>query len=130
VDNRLFKVHGQRLHGLRRQDLPEVARAIVAVVRKQAQASRERYQGVGYVRLSGSGIDEIVLASDWDLVTPFIEDGTFSPLTYPTGSCFGYLDPDTHFDGATLDRKDWYFYQRVLGVLEQIFTDSYPVPNT
>jgi hypothetical protein len=107
-----------------------VARAIVAVVRKQAKATRGKQRNVEYVHLAGSNTDEVILASEWALILPYIEDGTFSPIRYPVAPGFGYLDPLVHFDGSTLDRKDWFFYQRVLGVLQQLFPESYPTSNT
>jgi len=101
----------------------------VAVARKQAKATRGKYQNVGYVRLVGSNVDEVLLSSEWDRILPYVEDGSFSPIMFPVSAGFRYLDPKVQFDGSTLDSRDWYFYQRILGVLQQLFTESYPTSN-
>jgi hypothetical protein len=106
-----------------------VAKAIVAVVRKQAQARTGRHQHVGYVWLKGVDTDVVVLQEDWELIFPFIQDGTFSPMLTPTQSRVGFLRPEIHYKAPTIDIRDKGFYRRVLNTLQGLFTEEFPTSN-
>ena len=106
-----------------------MAKAIVAVVRKQAQARTRRYKHVGYVWLKGVDTDVVVLQEDWELIFPFIQDGTFSPMLTPTQPRVGFLRPETHYKGPTVDIRDRGFYRRVLNTLWGLFTEEFPTSD-
>ena len=106
-----------------------MAKAVVAVVRQQAVARARRYKHVGYVWLKGVDTDVVVLKEDWELIFPFIQDGTFNPLLTPTQSHVGFLHPVTHYDGPTVDIRDEGFYRRVLNTLQGLFTEEFPTSN-
>lgn len=130
VDIRVgYNVSGVRPHRLQKSDLPVVARAIIAIVREQGKAYAGVYRNVPYVRLLGEGFDLSILGSDWEMILPYIQDGTFNPSLVPASATVGYLDPSTHYDSATLDVRDKLFYERVLHILQGIFPDDYPVSN-
>lgn len=130
VDSRIYNTtSGERPHHLLRTDLPVVARAIVAVVRKQGHARAGVLRQVPYVRLLGRDFDLSILGSDWEKILPYIQDGTFDPIIVPASPQTGYLSPDTQYDSATLDDRDSLFYERVLRILQGLFPGDYPTSN-
>lgn len=130
VDIRLQNLFsGGRPHHLVKSDLPAVAKAIVAVVRDLGRAQVGVYRNVSYVRLTGRDFDLTVLGSDWEKIFPYIQDGSFNPALVPASPKTGYMDPNEHYDEATLDVRDKLFYERVLYILQDLFPDDYPTSN-
>ena len=125
VDARLQLVDGRRLSSLRQQDLPQVAKAIVGYVRKLVRAENVYSRQVDYYRFTGTGLDCIILASDFVKIIPFLKNGVFDPLQYPVPH--GSLQP--YQDLANIDQWDPVFYARVYGQLLALFPQSYPTSN-
>lgn len=126
MDNRISKIDGRKPRSLRRSDCPIVALAIVSYYRQQCSVLSGTHRHLPYVRFVGRGLDVSVLGEDWEKILPFVKDGTFNPSQTPTSPFVGYLHPDRHYAQATLDSRDIRFYERVLGVLEQLFPGDYP----
>ncbi len=129
MDARLFKTRGHRPAHLLRSDLPEVARAIVACERGQARVYRDFRANIAIIILKGVGIDVLVRGDDWALILPYLNDTTsqFSFLPTPwstsnTGRTTVALDEDQ-------TQQDPELYQRVLTVLNTLFTRDYPTSN-
>lgn len=80
------------------------------------------------MRIQGLGIHVVVFRDDWARIMPYIQDGTFSPTLFPVESGFKASDPKTRFSASTIDVEDP-LYNRVLGVLQQLFTTVFPVPT-
>lgn len=106
-----------------------MARAILSVVRQQGKATSGVYRGLSYVHITGQGLDISVLGEDWEKILPFIQDGSFDPALVPVSARVGYLHPERHYDAPTLDTQDVLFYERVLSILQDIFTDDYPTSD-
>lgn len=113
MDARLERIDEQRLRNLRRTDLPALAAAIVAFNGNRAQASSDITRNIRYVRFLGEGVDVIVLWQDWEKVLPYVESGYFSPFVYPTTT-------------GTSTVPDKALYDRVLAVLQSLFTRDFP----
>jgi hypothetical protein len=129
VDTRLFEILRRRPRRLRQRDLSEVAKAIVAVVRKQARAQTGTYKNLSYIWLTGLDTDVMVLKEDWELIFPFIEDGSLNPVLAPAQPQTGFLHPTTHYDGSVVDINDTQFYHRVLNILKGLFTEEFPTSD-
>jgi hypothetical protein len=127
VDNRLFYVDGRRLVRLRKEDLPELTRVLIAVIRKRARAGVARVKNVDYVELVGQGANALVLRSDWELILPFVQDESFNTLFAPVEPPVRYLEPVVAYNEPILDRADRFLYGRILGILTGLFPDSTPV---
>jgi hypothetical protein len=128
VDTRLYSILQRRPKRLRQQDLPPVAKAIVAVIRKKSRASVGVHQNLSYVWLRGDDPGVVVLKEDWEKILPYIEDGTFDPTQTPVPRVVP-LDPNVMYDEATIDLQDSYLYSRVLVVLRQLFPEKYPTSD-
>lgn len=128
VDARLFRIGGRRPEKLTNLDLPFLAKAIVMVLRGLAVASRNTVRDVSYVRIMGESIDFLVRAEEWQLIVPFIQDGTFDPTKYPPPASFP-LDPKREYDPGAIDLIDSALYHRVLNVLAPLFPRSFPTSD-
>jgi hypothetical protein len=107
-------------------DLPELAWAITAVVRKGAVVQTQTPKNVRYVRvLCGVGPDVAIRVEDWAKIQPLILDGTFDPLALPVEAGFRDFDPATRFDPSTLKQNDP-LYDRVLFYLSELFPETVP----
>jgi hypothetical protein len=125
VDNRLFKIETRP--GLqRRQDLPLLARALVAVFRKQGQAKTGFVKNVGYVRLETPEFHVQVLASDWAKILPYIQSDVFNQVVVKSQIDSVWIDPLASLAPPIIDRTDRQYYLRVLEVLQGLFPTAYP----
>jgi hypothetical protein len=128
VDNRLFKIETRPGPQLR-QDLPILARALVAVFRKKGQAKIGRTKNLGWVRLETPEFHVQVLASDWAKILPYIEDETFNQAIVKSQIDSVWIDPLTSHAPPLIDRTDRQYYLRVLGILQQLFPTAYPTSD-
>lgn len=115
VDSRLFQIWGLRPTDVQPQDLPEVARAIVGLYRKQAKVTLGTSKEITYVLITAPGVKVQILASDWAKIEPFIKDGSLDPLVVPTPQ-----NTRVAQDLTLLSPTDPY-YLRVLGILQSLF---------
>jgi hypothetical protein len=119
---RLWSIFGQRAETLKRPDLPKLARAIVAYMRRLDVSLHAGFvQNVSYVLFQGDGgsFQVLVRGDDWTKIVPYIQNDTLTPaFDMP-------LRPGT----ATLANIDVYdpvYYNKVLGVLGTLFPTDYP----
>ena len=128
MDSRLTFYQGQRPAPLRTTDLPSVALAIVAALRKLIKVDRGTCGTMSLVHLHGRGLDLVMRGEDWAKILPYLRDGTFNPqIILPER--IPVLQPEHLIEVAMLDQVDRDLYQRVLGVLLELFPESYPVSN-
>lgn len=108
MDSQLHRILGGRRPPLKLTsvDLLEVARGIAALVRNRARTITGTQRGRSFVRIWGYGIDVLVFAEDWNLIAPYLTDGTFSPLLVPVESGFKTFDPVTRFSSTHNDVTD------------------------
>jgi len=126
VDNRLFYVDGRRIVRLRKEDLPELARALIAVIRKRARAGVARVKNVDYIEMVGPDTHVFVLRSDWERIYPFVQDESLNTLVAPAEPPGRYSDPQVAYSEPILDRADRKLYDRILGILLGLFTEEFP----
>jgi len=132
VDTRLYDVAEwprRRPGVLRREDLPRLTLALVAVVRKRGKARPYRTRSVSYVRIVTSEVSLAVLKTDWEKIEPLILDGVFDPQMVPVGQRAVYLYPYVAHDEPVLDWADRALYYYLLGQLQLVFTETYPTSN-
>jgi len=125
VDNRLFNIE-TRPGQLRRQDLPLVARALVAAFRRRALVKVGRIRDLGYVRIEAPGYHVQILESDWSKILPYIQDGTFNQFLFKSQVDSVWLDPNTQHASSIIDFTDKQYYLKVLGILQGLFPVAYP----
>lgn len=126
MDQRLFKIAGRRPERLTRSDTPEVAQAITAYYRRQAQVTRGVSNGVAYVRLVHPGVlDVVVRWDDWVKILPYITDGSFDPTIIPEPTLF-VSHPSVLADGSKIGNTRDGLYHRILYLLNQLFTVEFP----
>lgn len=128
VDNRLFKIETRPGFQLR-QDLPLLARALVAVFRKKGQAKIGITKNVGFVRLETPEFHVQILASDWAKIMPYLQDDTFNQAIVKSQIDSVWIDPLTAHDTPLIDRTDRQYYLRVLGILQGLFPTAYPTSS-
>ncbi len=126
VDSRLFRIGGRRIVRLRKEDLPELARAIVAVTRIRARAGVVTVANVKYVEIVGKNVDVLVPAEDWKRILPYVQDESFNPVIFPSRQASQPLDPQIAFDELLLDHADRPLFERTLGILTGLFTETFP----
>jgi hypothetical protein len=125
VDQRLFKIAGRRPERLTRADTPEVARALTAYYRHQAQVTKGVLNEVAYVRLYNSGIIDVVIRwDDWVKILPYVTDESFDTTIIPEPTLF-VAHTAVLASASTIDQTDE-LYQRILDVLNQLFTVEFP----
>jgi hypothetical protein len=128
LDNRLFKIETRPGPQLQ-QDLPLLARALVAVFRKKGHAKVGRTKNIDWVRLETSEYHVQVLASDWAKILPFIKDETFNQAIVKSQIDSVWIDPLTSHAPPLIDRTDRQYYLRVLGILQGLFPTGYPTSS-
>lgn len=125
MDQRLFKIAGRRPERLTRADTPEVARALTAYSRHQAQVTKGVLNEVAYVRLYNSGIIDVIIRwDDWVKILPYVTDGYFDTTIFPEPTLF-VAQSAVLASASTIDQNDE-LYQRILYVLNQLFTIEFP----
>jgi len=129
VETRLSKIGGQRLARLHTKDLPELARGIIAVIRKRGHIRAHVSRNVPFVRIRSSELDILVMKQDWVQILPFIQDGTINPRAYPRAAHVGYLEFRVAYGEAVQDHADKHLYEVILGLLQQLFTDAFPTSD-
>lgn len=130
MDNRLFKIYGSRPQRLTRNEVPALARGIVAVLRGRASVDRYVIHDIPCTRLfnPGGGINILVRSDDWVKVVPYLKDGTLDTTQFPVNTP-GVLYPNTFFDPSASVIWDTELYERVVTILLKLFTIEFPVSN-
>lgn len=125
MDQRLSEVSGKRLERLTRADTPEVARALAAYYHRQAQVETGVLNEVTYVRLFNPGVLNVVIrGDDWVKILPYVTNGFFDPTLYPEPTLF-VAQSSVLSDATTIDQTSE-LYQRILNVLNELFTIEFP----
>lgn len=119
MDNRLFQLTSSRPYELRRVDLPELTKALVALFRGRAQAKFGSSQNLKYTHISGLNVDIQILASDWIKLEPFFRDDTFSSLMSRRPANAVPLHPSI---AATVPENELIYHTSVYNLLYPIFT--------
>ena len=126
MDDRLLRIGGLRPGKLLLSNLPGLAKAIVLFTAGEASVVRDFQGGLEYIRFTGEVGHVVVLASDWDLVLPYLRDGYFESAIYPP---LRIVVRDATFDDPTLETSPYRpMYDRILTTLQGIFPDDYPNP--
>jgi len=123
MDQRLFRIAGHRPQRLLKRDVPTLARAMVAVIRKQANVDKFVINDVYAIRFYGPGVDILVRSEDWRLVLPYLTDGTFDPLIVPV-SQRTVLHRNDYYDISVVDRNDPELYERIIRILDPLFPEE------
>lgn len=124
MDQRLFRIGGHRPHRLINRDVPALARAIVAYIRKQARVDKHQIQNVTCLHFIGGSVDFLVRSDDWAKVVPLLKDGSFDPLVVAVHTP-NVRTRTEQFDPAVSDINDP-LYQRIVDVLNPLFPISFP----
>jgi hypothetical protein len=116
VDERLsYQSDRKKIARLRQEDLPLVAQAIVGFTRGEGSVHRGFFRGTEVVEFHSKGsADVTILATDWDHILPYIQQGYFNPILVAFGTGLGYTSS---------------FYDYVLGILRREFPDTYPTSS-
>jgi hypothetical protein len=124
VDARLWSIFGQRAETLKQPDLPNLARAIVAYMRRLDISLHAGFvRNTSYVLFQGekNSFQVLVRGDDWAKIVPFLQDDTLSPPSEPLKTWrYGVATL------ANIDIYDAYYYQKVLGVLNGLFPEGFP----
>lgn len=126
MDNRLFSIGTTRPGRVRKQDIPDLASALVGYFKGKAILDAGSSRNVSYVRLHGANCDVLVTGEDWVKVLPYLQNGTLGPYLFPSPSV-GVMDPTKSVTGQ--DYGDPYLYQRTFFTLSQIFVDAEAYPR-
>lgn len=124
MDARLWSIFGKRAESLKRPDLPDLARAICAYMRRlDVRLHAGQTRETSYVLFQGenNSFNVLVRGDDWAKIVPYLQDDTFSPPPEP-------LRPWANGAAslANIDTYDPYYYGKVLGVLQQLFPQDFP----
>jgi hypothetical protein len=125
MDNGLERVQGRRLPTeILDVDLPDLARALTSLLRKQATTQPVRVGDARYVQITGRGLNSVVPEADWEKILPLIKNGTFDTQFFPVESAVRSLDSVVRLTSSTIDRDP--LYRRVYGTLALLFTTKVP----
>ena len=92
MDQRLFQIQGLRPHRLTKHDLPALAKAMVAYMRKEASLEKFFVQNVACIHFWGVGINVLVRSDDWVKIVPYLKDGTFDSIVVPVAKASDMYD--------------------------------------
>jgi hypothetical protein len=123
MDQRLFRIHGLRPHRLTKHDLPSLAKAMVAYMRKEATLEKYFVQNVACIHFSGVGINVLVRSDDWVKVLPYLKDGTFDAIVTPVPKVRMRV-PLSEANMADVYGSDMYY--RILHTLDPLFPVDFP----
>lgn len=126
MDNRLSSIGTARPGRVRKQDIPDLASALVGYWKGKGVLDAGSSKNVAYVRLHGANFDVLVTREDWVKVLPYLRDGTLGPWLFPSPSV-GVMDPTKSVTGQ--DFGDPYLYLRTFTTLSQIFADAEAYPR-
>jgi hypothetical protein len=132
VDERIYTVGqyvSQRLERIRRDDLPILTRTLIAVIRQRGKARSFTLKGKSLVELTSEEASIVIMREDWLLIEPFLIDGSFEPLVNPSNPRVGYGNQLVAYGESVIDRADVFLYERIIGLLGQIFTEAYPTSD-
>lgn len=115
-------LEGRQVMNLTADDIPIVARAIDACIRKQASISTVQVNNVSMVHIVGVGFDLRIRAEDWLLIAPYLADETFNPDLV----AFPVTHGDPPLNVATIDLQDATLYHRLVVILSSLFTKKFP----
>ncbi len=127
MDERLTLLNDRRLESLTKRDTPELARALVAFMRRRCHVGRALIREVTYIRLYADDgrINQNIRLDDWQRLVPYLRDEVWNPLIVATPRA-GLLHPDRAADVALLPETDRPLYLRILQDLEILFPRDYP----
>lgn len=130
MDQRLFRVFSHRPHRLTRNEVPDLAKAIVAFIRGRARVERLVVQDVACIRIFNlaAGLDVNVRGDDWVKVIPYLKDGSWDTSLFPVPEPV-VLHVNTYYDPSVVDVNDRPLFERVLNVLDKLFTIEFPTSN-
>jgi hypothetical protein len=121
VDVRQDILDGRQVTFLTKDDVPILARAIVACIRKLGRIDRVRFHTVEVIKLTGVGFNLYVRSEDWLKIAPYLLDGTLNP-TVTT-----FAPPTSQpIDVSTIDLQDRDLYVRVYNILLGLFPHAFP----
>lgn len=123
MDHRLFRINGLRPHRLTKHDLPSLAKAMVAYMRKEASLEKHFVQNIACIHFCGVGINILVRSDDWVKVIPYLRDGTFDAIVTPVPRA-RMRTPLSEANMADVYSSDMYY--RILHTLDPLFPDDFP----
>lgn len=124
MDSRLFFVGGRRPDSVRVDDIPALASALVALLRRRARLEIQVVQGLRVARILGASTDLTILALDWVQVHPILMDPELFTLSA------GFRDPEAAFAFVGVDQADYGLYERLVGRLSGVFTTAWRTEET
>lgn len=118
-----FLINGRQVNHLFADDLPIVAKALVAVIRNRGRVAVDFVNNVSVVHLSGLDFDLFLRGDDWVKLLPYMTDGALNPISLATARAVGV------WDAGVIDIVDPDLYRRTLGLLQTLFPQPYPTTN-
>lgn len=118
-----FILDGKQVNYLVKDDLPVVARALQSSLRGKGLVAVDYVNHVPIVHLEGQGYNVYIRGEDWAKILPYLADGTLSPLVVATAKM---VSPDYRWEPGNIDIRDRDFFNRILSLLETLFTEQYP----
>jgi len=126
VDDGIYRIRGRKIPSQSTDvDLPEMSRAIVSAMRRQATVNLDNRKSARFVRISGLTFDVVISSFDWSRILEVIGQETFSTQFLPVESSVRAFDSRVRLSPSTLDTNDP-LYNRVLGVLRELFSTAVP----
>jgi hypothetical protein len=124
VDQRLSFMAGEhRPHRLTQNENPELAKAILGVIRGQTSCERGYARDLSYIWFHDKfGTNIVVRADDWAKVVPYLQSGDFDPSIVPVPRQVVLYKSD----GSLLDLNDQELYNRIKNALDSLFTIKFP----
>jgi hypothetical protein len=126
VDDGIKRIRGRKVPTrVTDVDLPELSRAIVNAIRRQAGVCLDNRKDSRFVRISGRGFDAVFTKSAWAEILQVVAAETFSPTFFPVEGGVRALDSRVRLSSSTSDVHDP-LYLRVLGTLQHTFPNRVP----
>lgn len=126
MESRWKTLKGLRLAPLTNNELPDLARAIVGHIRKKVDVKNGVYLDQTFVCFTGPGVQVLVRGEDWNLILPYLKDGSFNPLVIPDPQIVT-VDRTVRYEPSVIPYQDRPLYIRVLNVLTSLFPLIFPV---
>ena len=120
-ENRHWSIYGVRPETLKRPDLPDLARAILGYLRGFVKVHSGFKHNVQWYAFQGPAFQVVLRGDDYAKIVPLIATDQFNPVPFPSLPWrYGAVNL------SNLPVFDSYNYNRVLTLLQGIFTEDFP----
>jgi hypothetical protein len=121
VENRQWSINGFRPESFKRPSVPDLARALLGYMRGFVKVHSGFKHNVQYYLFQGPAFQVLIRGDDYAKIIPLIQNDLLDPIPQPT---LPWRNGTVNL--SNLPVFDVINYNRILGILQNIFPEDYP----